>query len=188
MTISNVDFKAGTVIELSFATIIEGKENQLFGEYFPKVLPIVGDLGGQALGSYVVTSSSSKLGDPKMGAFFQWDNITAFKKLHNEPRFLKIKHLRDSALKSFTNGLFYIVAQDTRVTFEEGESYALIAHLEECECCMSSSLLNLMPAPEANKNTYSPVRIQILKWNECCDNILQESKADIFKFIFNTSK
>jgi len=41
MTISNVDFKAGTVIELSFATIIEGKENQLFGEYFPKVIPIV---------------------------------------------------------------------------------------------------------------------------------------------------
>jgi hypothetical protein len=188
MTISNVDFKAGTVIELSFATIIEGKENQLFGEYFPKVIPIVGDLGGQALGSYVVTRSSSQLDDPKLGAFFQWDNIAAFKKLHNEPRFLAIKHLRDSALKSFTNGLFYIVAQDTRVTFEEGESYALIAHLEECDSYMSSPLLDLTPAPDANKNTYSPVRIQVSKWNEYSDKILQKSKAEIFKFIFNTPR
>ena len=103
---TNIEFKAGTVIELSFATIIAGKEEQLFGKYFPRVTPVVSDLGGQPLGSYAVTESSSKLDDPEMGALFQWGSIDDFNKLHKEPRFLEIKHIRDEALQSFSNGHF----------------------------------------------------------------------------------
>jgi len=185
MTNTKVNFKAGSVIELSFATLVEGKEKQFFAEYFPKVTPIVAELGGQPLGSYRVVESSSKLDDPKMGAFFQWDSIDAFAKLHNEPRYLAIKHLRDSALQSFINGLFYYVNQDATVSFEEGQAYALIAHLDEFDCCMSSPLLDLNLVA-SNKSKYSPVRIQLFKWNECCDTILHEGKVDIFKIILNT--
>ena len=185
MTNINVDFKTGKVIELAFATIIEGKEDQFFGEYFPRVMPIASELGGQPLGSYSVIESRSQLDDPKMGAFFQWDSIDAFEQLHNDPRFLDIALLRDTALSSFTNALFYSVEQDTTVNFEEGEVYALIAHLEEYECCMSAPLLELTPASDLKNQEYAPINIQLFKWSKCCDTILQEGKADIFKFTFN---
>ena len=185
---TNVEFKIGTIIELSFATVIAGKEEQLFGEYFPKVTPIVGELGGQPLGSYVVTNSSSRLDDPKMGAIFQWASIDDFNKLHKEARFLEIKHIRDNALQSLSNGHFFTVDKDTVVTFDEGQSYALIAQMEDDGCCVSSPLVKMMPAPGADKKDYSPVKIVITKWDECCDKILQEGSSDIFKFILNMLK
>jgi len=45
-----------------------------------------------------------------------------------------------------------------------------------------------MTKPDISKDTYLPVRFQLVKWNESCDRITQESKADIFKIILNTSK
>ncbi len=186
MTSTSITFKAGKLIELAFATLIDGKETQFYEQYFPRVQPIASELGGQALRTYEVTESCSQLDDPKMGGFFQWESIEAFIKLHNEADFLAIKPLRDDALKFFINGLFYKVSQNTTVMLEEDESYALIAHLDVFDCCMTSPLLDLISVVESNKNEYSPVRIQLFKWNECCDTILQEGKADIFKIKFNT--
>ncbi len=186
MNNTGVIFKAGKVIELAFATIIEGKESQFYELYFPKALPIVSKLGGEALRSYEITESVSTLDNPKMGGFFQWESIDAFNQLHNEAAFLEIKHLRDEALTSFSNALFYTVADDTELMFEEGEPYALIAHMDVFDCCMKSPLLDLTPVAESNKTGYSPVRIQLFKWNECCDTILQDGKTDIFKIKFNT--
>lgn len=188
MSSTSITFKAGKLIELAFATLIEGKETQFYEQYLPKVQPIAYELGGQALSTYEVTESCSKLDDLKMGGFFQWESIEAFTKLHNKAEFLAIKPLRDDALKFFINGLFYTVAQDTTVMLEDGESYALIAHLDMFDCCVTSPLLDLTSVVESNKTEYSPVRIQLFKWNECYDTILQEGKADIFKIKFNTSQ
>jgi hypothetical protein len=185
---TSIEFKTGKIIELSFATVIAGKEDQLFGDYFPKVTPIVGELGGQPLGSYVVTNSSSRLGDPKMGAIFQWGSINAFNKLHKEPRFLEIKHIRDNALQSLSNGHFFTVNEDTAVVFDEGQSYALIAQMDDDGCGVSSPLVEMTPASGEDKKDYSPVKIQIVQWDECCDKILQEGSSDIFKFILNMPK
>ncbi len=41
MPCANVQFNAKTVIELSFAAMAKDKEDQLFGKYFPKVMPLV---------------------------------------------------------------------------------------------------------------------------------------------------
>jgi aspartyl aminopeptidase len=123
-----------------------------------------------------------------MGALFQWRSIDDFNKLHKVPRFLEIKHIRDEALQSFSNGHFFTVDKDTSVIFDEGESYALIAQMEADGSSVSSPLVEFKPAPGVGNKDYSPVNVQIAQWDESCDKILQEGSSDIFKFILNMPK
>lgn len=120
-------FKAGTVIEMSFARIKEDQESKLFGQYFPMVMPILNELGGQSLGSFTVTESYSKLNQPHMCALFQWPSLEAFEALHKDPRFLDIKGIRDEALEFLSNGHFFEVKENTEVSFFKGQSYFLSA-------------------------------------------------------------
>ena len=194
MNSTKVQFNAGTAIELSFATVAEGKEAQLFGEYFPKVMPIVADLGGKPMGSYVIGDSATKLGTPKMGAFFQWPDLDGFHKLHDDPRFLAIKGIRDEALSFFSNAHFFCVAEDTEVTFEEGQEYALVAEREMSENEEQGtfdSLVTLTPAPGASNPDFNAKQIHIARWDENSQSAFEAAKSgqygtrDLFKFVIN---
>jgi len=186
-----VKFNAETAIELSFATVIDGKESQLFEAYFPKVIPIVAEFGGTPMGSFAIGQSASKLGSPKMGAFFQWPDPDSFQKLHEDPRFLAIRSIRDDALSFFSNANFFCVEEDTEVIFEEGQEYALVAEWEALENEVQSdpsSLVRLTPAPGTANEAYRPAQIHIARWNEKCERALEEAKLgqagtrDVFKF------
>lgn len=186
-----IRFKAGTIIELSFATVIEGQEDQVFGEYFPKVTPIVADLGGAPLCSFSITDSAASLGMPKMGALFQWPNMDAFRLLHEDPRYLAIKSIRDDALSFFSNGHFFIVNEDSIVTFNEGESYALYTEWENDGNRKQSPLLSLHAAVPTSIEKYQPALVHISQWNDNAELELSNAQSgasaekDIFKFELN---
>ncbi len=189
---TNITFKAGTAIELSFASIITGKEPQLFGEYFPKVLPIVGEMGGTSLGSASISGSAAKLGAPKISAFFQWPNQETFARLHKDPRFQEIKALRDQALSLFSNGHFFALEEDAIVTFEEGKSYGLLAeYSEHLPSHPTVPLVCLQSTGEAIDLDFNPVRVLIVEWSPALDDLMTQTKKagstslDIFKFTFN---
>ena len=186
-----IRFKAGTIIELSFATVIEGQEDQVFGEYFPKVTPIVADLGGAPLCSFSITDSAASLGMPKMGALFQWPNMDAFRLLHKDPRFLAIRSIRDDALSFFSNGHFFAANEDSVVTFNEAESYALYADLDNDGSRKQSPLLSLHAAVPTTVEEYQPAAVHISQWTENTELELHSAQSeasaerDLFKFELN---
>ncbi len=163
-----ISFKAGTIIEISFARIKEGKEQQLFGQYFPKVMPILNDLGGQSLGSFSVTESLSELDEPQMSALFQWPSLEAFEALHTDPRFLEIKSIRDDALMFLSNGHFFTVKKDTEVTFIEGHLYALTTskHSENPSQKETDHSLISFDLSQKSKQGYQIDSAQISNWGE----------------------
>jgi len=183
---AQLSFKAGTAIELSFATVIEGKESQLFTEYFPKVIPIVGEFEGTPMGSFKIQASSSKLGSPKMGAFFQWADLSGFDKLHNDPRFLAIKSLRDEALSFFSNGYFFSVEKDTEISFEDGQTYGLIVDLENDtpDHDNNETLVTLTPYQGAAPKPYQPSSIKIIRLDDT-SKFDETRPVDMFKFTMN---
>lgn len=196
MRSTNIIFRTGTAIELSFASIIPGKEAQLFDNYFPKVIPIVDEMGAMSLGSASLSASSATLGEPKMTSFFQWPDRKTFTKLHKDPRFQKIKKVRDETLSLFSNGHFFVVEEDTVVTFEEGEFYGLIAEYHGYYhgyrwSPHTAPLICLQPTDESVDLDFDPARVLIVKWSPELDGLMSQSKKsgdtslDIFKFTFN---
>ena len=189
---TDITFQASTAIELSFASIIPGKESQLFGDYFPKVLPLVGDMGGASLGSSSILQSAATLGAPEVIAFFQWPDQKTFARLHKDPRFQDIKGLRDQALSLFSNGHFFTVEHDTVVTFTEGQAYGLLAEYGPPSPALTvDPLLRLQPTGEAIDLDFNPISVVIVAWSPALDHLMSQAEKserpplDIFKFSFN---
>lgn len=193
MTHLDIEFDSNAVVELSFATISKGLEKQLFEEYFPNVVPIVTEIGGKSLGSFSISASKTDIGDPKMGALFQWPDIEAFKKLHADQRFVKLRPVRDTAMSFFTNGHFFKVLADQTASFKEGQSYALIARWSPdliTELDGQLPMVSLSAITAETEQSYAPNRIDVYPWTEEHAALLEAQKAagsttqDVFKLNF----
>lgn len=184
-------FDSTKAIELSFATIKEGMEQQLFQDYFPKVGPIVADLGGKPLGSFAVEAAVTKIGEPKMGAFFQWPDIEGYKKLHDDARFLKVKPIRDETLSLFSNGHFFSVEADKTVSFAEGRDYALVAEWLSGDLVKITDKMPLVTMKPKVDGAYAPSKLHICLWEDAFAEVVASGKEkaanapDIYKFKLN---
>ena len=187
----DMKFDRTKAIELSFATIKEGMEQQLFQDYFPEVGPVVADLGGKSLGSFTIESSASNIGTPKMGAFFQWPDIDAYKKLHDDARFLKVKPIRDETLSFFFSGHFFCVEADEVVTFAEGQDYALVAEWMSGDLVGLTEKMPLVTLKPVVDGDYAPSKLHIYLWDDAFSNVFASDKGeaantpDIYKFKLN---
>jgi len=186
-----IKFDSGKATELSFATVKEGMEQQLFQDYFPKVGPIVADLGGKPLGSFTVQAATSKIGEPKMGAFFQWPDIEGYKKLHNDPRFLKVRPIRDETLSFFSNGHFFSAEADDTIIFTEGQDYALVAEWTSGDLVKITDNMPLITLKSIMDGAYAPSKLHICLWDDAFAALVAEGKdkavnaPDIYKLKLN---
>ena len=178
MKTNQVNFKAGKLIELSFATIQQGQEAKVFNDYFPKVMPIVMSLGAQPLGSFSIHETNSTLGSPKMGALFQWPSIEVFNQLHENTEFLALKSIRDDVMEYFSNGHFFEVQQDCTVTFTEAQRYLLVTDQK-----MDNALLNLTPVNSVASMPFQPNLLQIVDKNNASS--LKAETTQYFEFSMN---
>ncbi len=118
-------FSKDKVYELAYVSIIPGMEPQVFGNYFPKALPLAAKYGGKSMGMLAVPGVKDGSKEAQMVAIFEWPTIDAWFALHDDPEFKKIVPIRDEALAFGNPGNFYTVAEDTAATFTEGKMYEL---------------------------------------------------------------
>jgi hypothetical protein len=174
-----VEFKKGAVIELSFATIKNGMESQLFNDYFPQVMPIVTEIGGQPLGSFKIRNTTDH-SVPKMCALFQWPSIDSFQKLHDDTRFLAIKSIRDTALSYFVNGMFFTIKEDTKISFVEDKSVALrIVNSSDVDDNNSIALVSMESTTANVEENITPQSLNIVLWDVFAERQLAKPSVDI---------
>lgn len=89
---AEISFVKDSVIEIPFASIKEGKEGQLFNEYFPQVMPILKNLGGRSLGAFKVVNADHASAKPQMITMFEWPNQESYHQLHQNETLKKIVH------------------------------------------------------------------------------------------------
>lgn len=122
---AKIMFSKDKVYELAYVSIIPGMEPQVFGEYFPKVLPLAGTYGGKSVGMLAVPGAKNGSKEAQMVAIFEWPSVDAWLKLHKDPDFLKIVPIRDQAIAFGNPGNFYTVSEDVEATFTQGKMYEL---------------------------------------------------------------
>lgn len=121
---SSATFKAGTLIEVAFMSVKEGKQKELNEGYFEKVMPIAMEYGLKPLMTVAIKSTHSKGIKPQMIGFFQWPNATLRTAFEKDPRFLKIKHIRTASL-SFLKLGFFKVEKDMHVNLDTSLFYEI---------------------------------------------------------------
>jgi hypothetical protein len=186
-TMSNIaaTLTPGVRFELAFASVIPGKEVQLFSEYFPQVGPIVAELGATQIASFAILESAADIKAPTMGALFKWSTVDAYLALHKDPRFLAVKHLRDDALSRLWNGHFFAAETPISVGFDTGKTYAVVVAPSDVEVADAEMSLNL--APDSTNKDYVGRVLSIAEWSPATQSLLVggNSKVDIFKVKFN---
>lgn len=185
----DIQFESGVAIEVAFASIIEGMEQQIFGEYFPKVGPIVGKYGGIPLGSLAIEEAHSDIGQPKMGALFQWNDVTGHQDLHKDADFIKLVPIRDEAMDFFSGGHFFKMEKNQAITFDEGASYALVAEQIAGSWkpdANQAPLISMTPFSSDKDQDFAPSHLHICRWDNAPINTgTSTATPDVFKFKLN---
>jgi len=121
-SVKEVIFKKGKLIEVAYLSIKEGMGKQLKEEYFPKVMPIVTEYGGKPLMKIWVKKNYSEDIKAQIVVFFEWPSAAKKEAFDKDPRFLKVKKIRDAALSSLKLSYFK-VEKDSPVKLDENKFY-----------------------------------------------------------------
>lgn len=148
-----IELQDGQRLELAFGRVVNGREDQLFGEYFPMVGPILAEYGARPLGSFKVLESIGAE-DAEFGALFIWPSTDTYHQFHADPRFRELKPLRDEALSLLSNGHFFAAADVARDVPDQDLTLKVgVAPLEEPEPLLVLGLADDSPQQKyAEKN------------------------------------
>ena len=176
--------KSELKLEFAFGKVTQGKEMQVFGEYFPAVAPLFAEYGCQQVGSFAILASNITGIAPEMGSFTHWSSAESFKRFYSDPRFIKVKALRDDALDLLSDGHFFS-SLDKVIEVRTDVDYAIIISKEE-----TTDLIPIFTLPlESNspKQTYSGKSITFSLWNDNAAKLLAapSTEDEVFRVRFN---
>lgn len=176
--------KSDTKLEFAFGKIAHGKEGQLFGEYFPAIFPLITEYGCQQAGTFIIKSSNYEGEAPQMGALTCWPNEENFNRFFNDPRFLKVKPLRDDSMALFSDGHFFN-SVDKVTAINTDADYALIITNAQLEKIKTLFCLPLEVASPTQ--TFADKSLFLALWDENSDELLatNSSEATVFRIQFN---
>jgi len=175
-------FKSKLKLEFAFGKVTQGKEMQLYGEYFPAITPLIADYASQQVGTFSVISSNSQGIASEMGAFTQWSSLESYQGFYSDPRFIKVKPLRDDSLDLLSDGHFF-KSQDKVIEINTDTDYAIVISTDESTDI--KSLLTLPLESESPQQTYSGKSLTLALWNENTDKLLQTAETEVFRIRFN---
>ncbi len=163
-----VVFKKDRLIEVAFLSVNPEKQSLLQEEYFKKVMPIAREYGMKPLAKMGVKYAYSEFVNPQMIGFFEWESKEKHQAFLKDPRFLKLKPIRDQALTFLRLGYFQ-VENDTKAKFTSGtlmEVYAMWLNPENAHR-MEKYFQNVTPLITGNGNRYNvefPLALQSVNY------------------------
>ncbi len=122
---AKLSFTPDQAIEIAFTSIVEGKESQLFQEYFPAVMPIVLEYGGQFVASFRVISGTLENVQPQAMTLLTWPNVEAYEKITSDPRVGSLIPIRNEALAYINEANFFDVKTASSLVLDPMKTYRL---------------------------------------------------------------
>lgn len=110
--VQSVTFQGGTVVEVALFSITSGMESVVNDDYFPKVMPVAAEYGLKPLITFQVVKVDIGEAPAQMVGFFQWPSIEAKKEFDQDPRYLKLRNIRNKAMNFLYLG--YLDVQKTQ--------------------------------------------------------------------------
>jgi len=163
-------FKKDKLIEVAFLSVKPDKQKQLQESYFKQVFPIAQEYGLKPLAKIGVQYTYSEYVQAQTIGFFEWESKEKHAAFLKDPRFLKLKPIRDESL-SFLRLGYFNVEEDTEVTFTSGqlvEIYSLWLSQDEGHR-MQTYFRNVTPLITGSNNKYDvkfPLTLKSLDYGD----------------------
>jgi len=177
-------FNSKLQLEFAFGKIAQGKEMQLYGEYFPAITPLIMDYENQQVATFSVISSNYPGVSPEMGAFTQWTSLEGYQGFYSDPRFIKVKDLRDDSLELFSHGHFFQSLEQV-IEINLDTDYAVVIAKDDF---IDFTTLQTMPLEsESPVQSYAGKSLTLALWDDNTEKLLQSESTEtqVFKIRFN---
>lgn len=119
---ATITFEKGKLIEVGLFSITPGKESQVQEDYFPKIFPIAAEYGLKPMQTFMIHEKMYGENPAKMVGFFEWPSLEQKRAFDQDPRFLKLRNVRNGGLDFLALGYFK-VEETTQVTFSSDKIY-----------------------------------------------------------------
>ncbi len=173
-----------TKLEFAFGNVIEGKEHQVFAEYFPLVAPVIAEYGSQQLATFAVLASNVAGVKPTQGAISQWPEVNGHEKLVGDERFAKHVPIRDEAMDLLSDGHIFDTT-DNDIEISSDEEYGFMISSETPSYINRLVQLNL--AEGSFNQEYSDKSLVLFPWSGDAEALLEKGQGDmtVLKVKFN---
>ena len=171
-------------LEFAFGKVIEGKEQQVFAEYFPLVGSVMAEYGLQQLATFVVLASNLEGVKPTQGSLSQWPEVTGYENLLADERFARHLPIRNEAMDLLSDGHIFDMT-DLDIKIDTDKEYGFIVSSEppsHIDC-----LVELNLAETSSNQAYANKSLALVQWNSDAEKLLVNNQKDliILKVKFN---
>ena len=172
--------RSDQLLEFAFGKVTPGKEQWMFGEYFPKASPIFADYGNERLGGFVIFAHNYDGVAPDSGAWTAWPSAKLRADLHEDARFAPMIPERDAAMDILSDGHLF-ETMDEVITLNGDQDYAVILTKETD--LVSDPIFALPWIAGSASEEFAGCRLHLRPWGAADDALLAgaPSEALVFK-------
>lgn len=173
-------------IEFGFGAVTAGKEEWMYGEYFPSMAPTMAEHGLSILAGFGVIATNFAGGNPQTGSLASWPSAGQREALHNDPRFLTIQPARDAAMDLLSGGHLFQSMEEV-ITLNTDSDYAII--IAKDDGLVSDPIFALPHASDSPEQTYAGKSLILRPWSDADEQLLKSSptEAEVFRVRFSSS-
>ena len=173
-----------TKLEFAFGNVIEGKEQQVFAEYFPLVGPVIAEYGSQQLATFAILASNVDGVKPTQGAISLWPEVKGHEKLLADERFTKHLPIRDEAMDLLSDGHIFDTTDSDIEINADGEYGFMVSRETPAHI---NRLVQLNLAEGSFNQEYSHKSLVLFHWSGDAEKLLEKNQGDmtVLKVKFN---
>lgn len=173
-------------VEFGFGTVTPGKEEWMYGEYFPAMGPTMAEHGLSIMAGFGIIDTNFAGGAPKTGSLARWPSAAKRAALHADPKFLAIQPARDAAMDLLSGGHLFQSLDDV-ITLNTDSDYAIIVtkHVDAVE----NPIIALPLTEDSPDKTYAGKSLILRPWGAADADLLSRKpeEAEVFRVRFSSS-
>jgi len=179
-----IGMNAGERLEIGFGKVVEGQEQWMYGEYFPKFGPLFAQHGMKTMVSFVVLDSNVTDFSPAEGSLSSWPSAAHRQKLFQVEDFKNILPTRDSKLDLSDGHLFEPVS--TGIELDEQGEYAIV--IAAAGDSPTGALFSSPLAADSMNTVHQGRVISLHPWSPVCEELLTDyaDRALVLRVRLNT--
>lgn len=174
-------------LEFGFGTVTSGKEEWMYGEYFPAMGPTMAEHKLSILAGFNVIATNFVGVTPLTGTLASWPSAGNRKAFHNDPRFVKIQPARDAAMDLLSGGHLF-QSMDEVIALNTDSDYAIV--IARDADAVSDPIFALPLASDSPEQTYAGKSIILRPWSDADEQLLNSSptEAEVFRVRFSSAQ
>ena len=173
-----------SLIEFGFGAVTPGKEEWMYGEYFPAMGPTMAKHGLAILTGFGVIATNFVGGTPTSGSLARWPSAKKREDLHNDPVFVKIRPKRDAAMDLLSGGHLF-QSLDEVIALNTDRDYAIVVAKDDG--AVSDPIFVLPLASDSPEQTYAGKSLMLRPWSHADERMLNAppTEAAVFRVRFS---